>query len=294
MTLNRFQKGGIRNHIHTPDQVVDPNTGESGSTNLSSTVLTLDEAAAPGTPTTGKAYIYVKSDGRVYSKGDDGVERGPFDQGGVDLSAFRLSGVKDSPNDLALGTYGDEFEYASNAAFDAVWTTVGGGRRYVGASAAFIDMRSGGCGITRSTSGFASDFEVAFLVSGHEANGGMVGIGVYNSSGNGNAWTPYDDGTSREWNISGYNYNTTGDNIGSTYTGWNDGRVVWWALRKNGTNWRLRYSTDGTTWTTIGTVSQTVTFDRIGFIRHHSFGGGTTQMMAIHRFVYGAPDIGLG
>ena len=38
-----------------------------------------NEESAPSTPPSGQAYIYVKSDGRFYSKGDDGVERGPFD-----------------------------------------------------------------------------------------------------------------------------------------------------------------------------------------------------------------------
>lgn len=36
--------------------------------------LLLPEAAAPSTPAAGKGLVYLKSDGRIYSKGDDGVE----------------------------------------------------------------------------------------------------------------------------------------------------------------------------------------------------------------------------
>src|SRR5688572_24967081 len=40
------------------------------------TYLDATEAAAPGTPSSGKARIYAKTDGRIYSKDDAGVEYG--------------------------------------------------------------------------------------------------------------------------------------------------------------------------------------------------------------------------
>lgn len=46
------------------------------------TYLDATEAAAPGTPAAGYVRIYAKTDGRVYSKDDGGVEYGPFDTAG--------------------------------------------------------------------------------------------------------------------------------------------------------------------------------------------------------------------
>lgn len=46
------------------------------------TFLDATEAAAPATPAAGFVRIYAKSDGRVYSKDDAGVEYGPFDVAG--------------------------------------------------------------------------------------------------------------------------------------------------------------------------------------------------------------------
>jgi hypothetical protein len=46
------------------------------------TYLDATEAAAPSTPASGFVRIYAKSDGRVYSKDDAGVEYGPFDVAG--------------------------------------------------------------------------------------------------------------------------------------------------------------------------------------------------------------------
>jgi hypothetical protein len=46
------------------------------------TYLDATEAAAPATPSAGTVRIYAKSDGRIYSKDDAGVEYGPFDTAG--------------------------------------------------------------------------------------------------------------------------------------------------------------------------------------------------------------------
>ena len=43
--------------------------------------IQFDEASTPSTPSSGFARVYAKSDGRIYSIGDDGIERGPFDMG---------------------------------------------------------------------------------------------------------------------------------------------------------------------------------------------------------------------
>lgn len=45
--------------------------------------LQMAEISSPSTPSSGQSLLYPKSDGRWYSKGDDGVEHGPFSSGGV-------------------------------------------------------------------------------------------------------------------------------------------------------------------------------------------------------------------
>jgi len=54
------------------------------------TYLDATEGAAPGTPASGKARIYAKSDGRIYSKDDAGVEYGPFDEAGTPGAAVEM------------------------------------------------------------------------------------------------------------------------------------------------------------------------------------------------------------
>jgi hypothetical protein len=62
------------------------------------TYLDATEGAAPGTPASGKARIYAKSDGRIYSKDDAGVEYGPFSSGGGgSLSAYPTAILALSP-----------------------------------------------------------------------------------------------------------------------------------------------------------------------------------------------------
>jgi hypothetical protein len=67
------------------DTGADIDYGDAGS-GLSDqdafTFLDATEAAAPATPAAGFVRIYAKSDGRVYSKDDAGVEYGPFDVAG--------------------------------------------------------------------------------------------------------------------------------------------------------------------------------------------------------------------
>jgi len=53
-----------------------------GLKKLGATYIDGIEAAAPGTPSSGTARLYVKADGRWYSKDDAGVESGPFSAAG--------------------------------------------------------------------------------------------------------------------------------------------------------------------------------------------------------------------
>lgn len=57
------------------------------------TYLDATEGAAPGTPTSGYVRIYAKTDGRVYSMDDGGVEYGPFDEAGTGTGELPVVGT---------------------------------------------------------------------------------------------------------------------------------------------------------------------------------------------------------
>jgi hypothetical protein len=265
----------------------------------------LDEIATPGSPpASAKAFIYPKADGRIYSMDDAGTEYGPFDSGGADLSAFRLASVADDPGTLALGAYGDEMEYADDTDLATIWTPRGGtppSVRACGSSISMLQLAHTG-GHFRDASGFASAFEVGVLVSNNTGgtNSIMGGLAFVNSSGVGIAMSPYSDGNSYLWEIggaSGYGYQGTGPSGGATYSAWLDGRPVWFYVRYDGAgHWRLRWSETGASPTTLVAAASRAAvsgLSQYGWNHANNPGGvaGTNEM--VHRYVYGAPDLGL-
>ena len=257
--------------------------------------LTLPEGSAPSTPASGYGVAYFKTDGRMYSKDDAGTEYGPFDVaggGGANLADLRLPGIADDPGDIALGAYGDEMEYADQTALDAVWTPSGGAVIRPMGSAINVDLFANSAGAFFDAAGIATDFEIAFLVSGHSSNAGMVGIALLNSSGTGISMSPYSDSNSYSWGIVTYAYNATGASGGVAYNDWQDGRPVWFAVRRLSGNFRLRYSEDGSSWTTlVAAASHSPTIDQIGWLRAFT---AASAVESIHRVVYGDPDLGMG
>lgn len=81
------------------------------------TYLDATEAAAPATPASGFARIYAKTDGRIYSKDDAGVEYGPFDVAGGAGGGFSGFAVDEPP--VTAHAKDDEFDGTS---LDAKWT----------------------------------------------------------------------------------------------------------------------------------------------------------------------------
>jgi hypothetical protein len=252
------------------------------------------KVAEPSPPAAGKVRNFAGTDGKMYSIDENGVVSGPFEEGGgADLSAFRLASIKDAPGDLALGAFGSEFEYADSAALAADGWTVNQGLLSPSGSCVLHSHSGGASVLAKAVSGWDSDWEVAFLISGHISNGGMVGITASDSSGNGRGFIAYSDGSTYDMGLSGWSYSGTGSGA-SGYTTWQDGLPTWVALRKTSGNvWRLRFSRDGTSWSTHSGYSGGITTTRVGFGRIYS-GNGFPVMMNIHRFVYGTPDLGLG
>ena len=268
------------------------------------TYLDATEAAAPATPASGKVRIYAKTDGRIYSKDDAGTQYGPFDEaggGGADLSNFRLSGVADDPDDIALGTYGDEFEYETASDFTtAGWTATGSltDYRLTGSGVAFCSANTSGRGFYLDIGGNLPDnFEIAVLLSDIGQRANMCGVGILDSSGNGVGFSMYDSAQGADmWTVASYAYSSTLAQNTSDYLSADQSHAPHWLAirRSSATTWRTRFSTNGSSWTT-GQASQsaTVTNARRIFIGSFYNAAGDYQRPVIHRLVYGTSDLGL-
>lgn len=228
--------------------------------------------------------------------------------GGTDLSAFRLSSIAD---DGSFGTF-DEMEYADQTALEGVWTVHSTNQdpvmRPSGSSAYVQGTATGGQAMDIDATGFDSEFEIAFLVSGHQhfdgsgnlPNSGMCGIHFLDTNGDGLAMSPYIDGNSYRWVIDNWSYSSTGASVAATaLTSWNDGRAVWWAVRKDsqgGGNfkYRLSYSLDGASWTHVGesaSIAETPSsLAWVGWGKHLNAGAFTEF---VHAVAYGTPDLGI-
>ena len=213
-------------------------------------------------------------------------------------SDTRLSGVKDGPTDIALGTLGDEFEYMDASAFTAVWTPTNSLTDYtvMGSAIRYCSGSTSGRGFYRALgSNLPDEFEIAVLLSGLNGTSNMVGIAALNSSGNGigcSAYTP----NAYTWTIASYAYSATRSG-GTNQTAAQAHSPNWIALRASSAQkaWRFRWSTDGTTWTTpVASDGYTGTnLDRI-FVGSMYNGANDYNDVLIHRVVYGTPDLGLG
>ena len=256
------------------------------------TYLDATGASAPGNPASGSARIYAKTDGRVYSRDNGGTEYGPFDAvgaGGVDLSAFRLAGVADDPGDIALGTYGDEFEYATPAALAAVWPAVNASALvYPAGSAAYLTSHDGCTGIARAIT-VPTNCEIAVLISGNLDTGDMFGVGFVEDTGPGPCFIGY-YGTSYIWDSnSSYGYGSHGGG-GSLPASYGTLAPFWLSIRKIGTDYSAKHSVNGSSWTASISAEAHASFSPthifIGLLTSNQKGG-----VMIHRVVYGSPTL---
>ena len=260
---------------------------------------TLPEISSPSTPGSGNVYLYAKSDGRVYSKSPGGIEYGPFDMAGagglVNPADFRLSGVRDDPTSIPAGAYGNEFEYTSKSALAAVWApTLSLTDYYInGSSAMFTSQGTSGRGfVFQLGSNLPTDFEVAVLLSGAYTQNGMTGLAIVDSSGTGIGCSPY-PGYGYTWDVTTYVYSGTRTNAAGP-TSAQTLAPHWLALRRqSSTTWRFRWSADGTTWNTIIAADTKTVTNAQGIFIGSMYSGNATELISIHRIVYGTPDLGL-
>ena len=256
------------------------------------TYLDATEAAAPSTPASGKVRVYAKSDGRIYSKDDGGVEYGPFDAAGgaggpllfADGIALHADG-DDFASDAMTGwtlsglTAPTDFTEITTELYDATCLDVvfsaQGDRFYKtidpGDWTYYLSLH----GVTNGTPN-----SLATL-------GGMIALVATDDAGTGTGMSLYSDQNGYMWGVSSHIYSATGNVIVS---GWNA------IIPATATNWPIIYrlSKSGTTITggisfnggasyKTNTRTDSTTFTRIGVTRLFT-DGGTNPVMRVGRF----------
>ena len=182
-----------------------------------------------------------------------------------------------------LGFFGDECNTVSLA---AGWTlrniasVAGDGMKYLALFDAWGDA------MTRPFTDPAADFEIMAHLVGLTDGGGMIGLCALDAAGAGRAFSYYNDGTTYNWKITSYTYDTTGSLVPGTPAIPDH----WLRLRRVSGSWSGCYSTNGnawSNWTTGNADGRTIT--QIGILRAYFSGG--SQTLGRGRFVYGTPTI---
>lgn len=106
--------------------------------------IVADEISSPSTPSSGTSALYAKSDGRWYSKGDDGVEHGPFSSGGVAGSDY-IATISADTDLVQYWPINEAFGATSFADTEGGTALSGQGSIACGGPALQRDFENGGC-----------------------------------------------------------------------------------------------------------------------------------------------------
>lgn len=241
-----------------------------------------EQASSPGTPATGRSLLYPKADGKWYSKGDDGVERGPIGAGG----GFYLDTLE------LAATEGDDFDGAS---LNARWTPQGAFGADVAQYAAggtWLEtaLRAGAHSIFQ-TMPSKETFEVIVGQSQIGNSGNIVGPAVVSSTGTGVCvGFRIDEALVRIEVLSAYAQSASGVTLSTGASGGEYARGMkhWWSIRRvqtilDGDIYVVRWSLNGFTWSKELFYKPTAfTPAKIGWGRF--YGGAAGDTMAIDRF----------
>lgn len=195
-------------------------------------------------------------------------------------------------NTTDLGPYDDLF---GGGALGALWTLrniTNGSEAAVGSGRVTLTINGQGDSMyTLPASGWigsATDCDVYMRCSGNNVPGRMAGIILLDSSGDGIGYSPYNDGNTYLWNVTGYNYASTGPANGNQPSLPGD---YWIHLRKRGSTITGRWANhdSGHTYLTqaygafTSGSTKTNAFDRVGLGALWTTGSGT---IAIEEFRY--------
>lgn len=235
-------------------------------------------AAAPGTPASGKARLYVKTDGRFYSKDAAGVEYGPFDAGGGSASptlyidTLGMSVLEEFDTNMGAWTAGGSPSASSVVTSEPYDATA-------------IDLTfptAGDCYYRAIDSG---DFEYYLVVCGFTngaaspptAVGGMMGLMIVDNSGNGSATIIYNDTQAYRMVVAANAYSSTGAALSTVPTAIATGYVAVLQIKKVGSTITHGISFNGGfSYLTSTTTNTTATRIQIG--RLFSSGGTNPSM----------------
>ena len=241
------------------------------------TYLDATEGAAPGTPASGKARIYAKTDGRIYSKDDAGVEYGPFDEAGAGGGAALYI------DQTALHADGDDFDDTGLTGWTVTGTSV---------AAVTTEVYDDTClDITFGThkdrllkaKPSSSDFEISVTVYGFNNSAdnhvsacqAAMGPCFVDDTGTGVCFVIYNDSHLRIWTLSAYAISASTDVFtlatnyvadGASAAG-RSGLAAVLKLKKVGTTITGSFSYNGGSTYYTGTRSDSTTFTKVGILR---------------------------
>lgn len=249
------------------------------------TFLDATGASAPATPASGKARIYAKTDGRIYSKDDAGVEYGPFDASGGGGGPLLYADA------TALSGSGDDFASTSLP----LWTLAGG--LTTGAVTAIttepydatcLDINFAAQGYRMYQAVVAGAFTMELSFHGMIGAGQMMGLYLSDNSGNGTLVTPYSDNNVYLMVLTANAYSGTGPVLPGTgwppvvqraagaYSASHMPLVI--TLARSGTTLTGGFSDNGGVSFVTNTRTDTTTFTRMGIIAGFTSGGGTSTL----------------
>jgi hypothetical protein len=244
-----------------------------------------NEEAAPSTPAAGTVAIYAKSDGRIYSKDDAGVESGPFDAAGAGGGPLLYQ------DDVALHASGDDFGDDTLAAWTLTGIGIPGDVTAVTTEpyddtcldvtfAALSDrmhiaIPAGDFICYLSTHGLTDDTSPA------AARGNLIGLAFTDNSGTGTGISLFNDNRMYMWGLSSFAWASTGNQNWfeeNTYPAAASNWPVVYRLGRVGTTLTGGVSANGgLTWRTA-TRTDSTTFTRINIIRMHNIGGANPKL----------------
>lgn len=181
--------------------------------------------------------------------------------------------------------YGDEFEYANLTQFNRRWqrhtvpdTSLG----FPGGSSIELYPSSQGSAIYRPAP--SGDFEMLLEYSGEASNNDMFGLYVVDANGSGQGCSLY-SGSVYNWTVTTWNYSGSGNNTALAYP---DTRHTWIALKKSGTSYTAKGSTDGATFSSYTSANTNAIVPvYIGIGRMYT---NATGSLSLHRLnVYPGP-----